>query len=91
MADGVLHPNERRILEELRCGLKFSEQVLEDFYTTYRLKDKVVNCTDYETLGVEPTSSTDQITKQYKKLVRDYHPDVIDHADVPEQFKELAT
>lgn len=37
--------------------------------------------THYETLGVEPTASEDQIRKAYRKLARKYHPDVSKEPD----------
>jgi DnaJ-class molecular chaperone len=37
--------------------------------------------THYETLGVDPTASEDQIRKAYRKLARRYHPDVSKEPD----------
>lgn len=43
----------------------------------------------YQTLGVEKTASLADIKKAYRKLVRQYHPDVSKHKDADAKTKEL--
>lgn len=44
----------------------------------------------YETLGVSKTASQDEIKKAFKKLARQYHPDVAkDQPDAEERFKTV--
>jgi curved DNA-binding protein len=43
----------------------------------------------YQTLGVEKTASQADIKKAYRKLVRQYHPDVSKHKDADAKTKEL--
>lgn len=44
----------------------------------------------YETLGVSKTASQDEIKKAFKKLARQYHPDVAkDQPDAEERFKAV--
>ncbi len=42
----------------------------------------------YEVLGIEKGASKDEIKKAYRKLARQYHPDVNSEEDSAEKFKE---
>ncbi len=43
----------------------------------------------YEILGVPKTASTDDIKSAFRKLARQYHPDVSKEPDAEERFKEI--
>jgi curved DNA-binding protein len=43
----------------------------------------------YKVLGVDKTASQDDIKKAYRKLVREYHPDVSKHKEADTKTKEL--
>ena len=43
----------------------------------------------YEILGVPRTASADELKSAFRKLARQYHPDVSDAPDAEERFKEL--
>jgi molecular chaperone DnaJ len=45
----------------------------------------------YGTLGVTQTASTDEIKRAYRKLARQYHPDVNPDPTAHERFKEIST
>jgi curved DNA-binding protein len=44
----------------------------------------------YEALGVPRDASTDEIRRAYKKLARQYHPDVNKDPEAEDRFKEVA-
>lgn len=43
----------------------------------------------YEVLGVDKNATPDEIKKAYRKLARQYHPDVNKEPDAEEKFKEV--
>ena len=43
----------------------------------------------YKILGVARTASADELKRAYRKLARQYHPDVSKEADAETRFKEM--
>ncbi|EIT85227.1 chaperone protein DnaJ [Fictibacillus macauensis ZFHKF-1] len=43
----------------------------------------------YEVLGLDKNASNDEIKKAYRKLTKQYHPDVNKEADAADKFKEV--
>ncbi|MCB9453472.1 MAG: molecular chaperone DnaJ [Anaerolineaceae bacterium] len=43
----------------------------------------------YEVLGVDRNADKNQIKQAFRKLAREYHPDVSDHTDAENRFKEI--
>lgn len=43
----------------------------------------------YEVLGIDKNATQDQIKSAYRKLAKQYHPDLNKSADAPEKFKEV--
>ncbi|MDH5502241.1 MAG: DnaJ domain-containing protein, partial [Gammaproteobacteria bacterium] len=43
----------------------------------------------YSVMGIKRDASQDEVKSAYRKLARQYHPDVSKRADAEERFKEL--
>ncbi|MDY6845915.1 MAG: molecular chaperone DnaJ [Chloroflexota bacterium] len=43
----------------------------------------------YEVLGVSRDASEDELKSAFRNMARQYHPDVSDHSDAEEKFKEI--
>jgi len=87
MADGVLHPEEEKLLDSAVGIFGISEE-------EYRhLKDQYCPDTDkdYATLGCDPNASPEEIKTKYRQLAMDYHPDRIVSKGLPEEFTKFAS
>jgi len=85
-ADGELSQNEEQLILSAVRTFNFSDEAYK------KLKSRYVKDVDkyYAILGCDVTASNDQIKKQYRKLVFDYHPDTIASKGLPEEFTKFA-
>ena len=86
-ADGNLSPEEENILMSACRIFRYSDA---DFQ---RLKSKYVRVTNkyYSVLKCDESASNEEIKKQYRKLVTEYHPDKIEAKGLPEEFIKFAS
>ena len=85
-ADGTYHPDEEAALKRVKEIFNLSDKQYEDIKAVY-FNDldkhyKMLNCT--------PGSTNDEIKSNYKKLVKDFHPDAIISKGLPEEFIDFA-
>jgi len=86
-ADGTLHPAEEAALKSIKNIFDISESQYENIKAVY-FQDvdkyyKILNCT--------PACSNEEIKANYKKLVKDFHPDKIIAKGLPEEFVDFAS
>ena len=86
-ADGTFHPAEETALKKVKAIFKISDKEFDDVKAVY-FKDfdkyyKILNCT--------PESPNEEIKSNYKKLVKDFHPDTIISKGLPEEFIDFAS
>lgn len=86
-ADGTFHSSEEAALKRVKEIFNISDDQYEDIKAVY-FNDldkhyKMLNCT--------PESTNEEIKSNYKKLVKDFHPDVIISKGLPEEFIEFAS
>lgn len=82
-ADGYIHPEEKRYIDILaqKFGVSAGEAQAP---SRGQAKDP------YQVLGVSPQDSFAKIKTRYRKLAREYHPDVVTAKGLPPEFTELA-
>ena len=86
-ADGTFHPAEEAALKAVKDIFKVSNQQFEDIKAVYfKDIDKY-----YKMLNCSPESSNEEIKSNYKKLVKDFHPDTIIAKGLPEEFIDFAS
>ena len=86
-ADGTFHAAEEASLKRVKEIFNISDKQYEDIKAVY-FNDldkhyKLLNCT--------PQSTNEEIKSNYKKLVKDFHPDAIISKGLPEEFIEFAS
>jgi DnaJ like chaperone protein len=85
-ADGVLHPEEDRFLEDVATRFGFSHSEFRFFRARF-VKD---HDNPYDALRLSPDATDAEVKAQYRKLVRDNHPDRLMANGVPAEFIALA-
>jgi DnaJ like chaperone protein len=86
MADGHMHPNEERFIDQMASIFNLSQMEFQQIRALY-IKE---NDQAYRILGVAKNVSDTELKKAYKQLVREYHPDKMQAKGVPEDFIKVA-
>ena len=85
-ADGVLHPKEDEFLQDRRRAASASPTASSASSAPASSRP----ASPYDVLRLSPDATDDEIKAQYRKLVRDNHPDQLMASGVPAEFLELA-
>ena len=96
LADGEIHPDERRLLRHIAMRLGLSEA---DFIQLERMMNSGVRLSRdgpslddaYETLGVSPDAPDDEVKLAYRRLMSRHHPDKLAARGLPEEMMRAAT
>jgi DnaJ like chaperone protein len=86
-ADGMPNPAEKASLKRIKEIFRISDQQFNNLKEIY-FKDVDRY---YKMLDCNHDSSNDEIKANYKKLVKDFHPDTIISKGLPEEFVQFAT
>lgn len=86
-ADKKLHPQEEAALRRIKDIFQISGRQFENIKAKYFKDDEKY----YRSLNCTPGSSNEEIKKNYRKLVKDFHPDTIISKGLPEEFTDFAT
>jgi DnaJ like chaperone protein len=86
ISDSAINAQEERMIHSAAQIFNFSRQTIDTIMARYvPTSDKY-----YAVLGLDRSASEEQIKKQYRKLVMEYHPDRIISKGLPEEFTQLA-
>ena len=88
-ADGRFHPAEEATLKKIKGIFNISDKQFEDIKAVY-FKEKDFD-RYYQMLNCNSESSNEEIKANYKKLVKEFHPDKIIAKGLPEEFIEFAS
>jgi len=96
MADGSMHPAERRILHSIGAQLGFSHADIEHLFRMEQGaqpgpgRAQPVSAA-YAVLGIERTATDADIKKAYRRLMNQHHPDKLIAKGLPEEMIRIAT
>lgn len=94
--DNGISSDEDKVLRQIVTELHISEQdyklMIAKFENMMKNKQQSMSNEEaYKILGVNPSDEMSVIKKKYRKLVRQYHPDIIKSQDKDESYMEEAT
>ena len=92
-ADGELHPKERDMLFEIAKVFQISGNEFESLNNIFEEKISKDNTSinrSYKILGLSENASLIQVSNQYRKLIKEYHPDKLQGMGLPKEFIDLA-
>ena len=92
-ADGELHPKERDMLFEIAKVFQITSNEFESLNNIFKAKISTDNThinRSYKILGLSENASLEQVSNQYRKLIKEYHPDKLQGMGLPKEFIELA-
>tara|TARA_B100000963_G_C22636117_1_gene677735 strand:+ start:5171 stop:5929 length:759 start_codon:yes stop_codon:yes gene_type:complete len=92
LADGLFHAKEEKVIKEISNIFRLKVEDYENIKNLFEDTNKHNNNLEryYKLLEVNKEDHFDDITKKYKKLVKEYHPDKMQGIGLPKEFIELA-
>lgn len=82
----------RVITNELGISTEIYESIIRNFENKMKNKQQTMSAQEaYKILGVNENDDINKIKKAYRKLIREYHPDIISSQDKDEAYIEEAT
>jgi len=89
-ADGKLHPAEEVLLRSIAGDMGLSDADYQSCKATFMSSAGISDIDPYKVLGVPSSANDADVRKAHRRLVREYHPDVLESKGLPEDFKAFA-
>jgi DnaJ like chaperone protein len=88
MADGNLHPEEERVIREVNRHLGLSPH---DYDAAKAMFNPTANLESaYQTLGLTSSATDSEVKAAYRRMAKEYHPDVVANKGMGEDFVKFA-
>jgi len=88
MADGRLDPAEDRLIHSIANELGLSSRDYEEAMAMFNPTANLDAA--YATLGVDPSATDIEVKKAYRKLAKEYHPDLLASKGMSGDFQKFA-
>ena len=88
VADNRFHQKERSYIKRTKEIFNISDSQYESILARYEQTDSLEKY--YKILEVSPDADMDEIKKQYRQKVKDFHPDNVIGKGLPDEYKEFA-
>ncbi|MFT7669909.1 MAG: DnaJ like chaperone protein [Planctomycetota bacterium] len=89
-ADGHIDQAEETMIRAIARDMGLSPGDYESCRATYNASHGGNDISPYEVLGVEPDASDADVRSAHRRLVREYHPDVLQSKGLPAEFMKFA-
>lgn len=87
LADGRLEAGEERLIRQINAELGLSARDFENALALFKRDDIGAA---YAVLEVDRGATNEEIKKSYRRLAKEYHPDVLQSRGLPEDFLKFA-
>ncbi|MFO7607889.1 MAG: TerB family tellurite resistance protein [Candidatus Krumholzibacteriia bacterium] len=88
MADGGLHHAEQRLIRTIARELGLSSRDYDEAMAMFNPTASLDAA--YATLGIAPSATDIEVKKAYRKLAKEYHPDVLASKGMSDDFRNFA-
>ncbi len=87
LADGVMHPAEEDLIRSIARDLGLGDQAFQEALAMFRPERNLASA--YATLGLDSGVADDEVRKAYRRLAKEYHPDVMANKGMGEDFRKF--
>ncbi len=88
MADGQLHPAEESLIKSIASTMGLSPRDYDEAVGMFNPRANLE--TSYTVLGLEASATKEEVKQTYRKLAKEYHPDVVTNKGMGEDFQKFA-
>jgi DnaJ like chaperone protein len=88
MADGAYHAAEEKMIRSIAREFGLSERDYDEAVSMFNPRAGLK--TSYAVLGLDDSATNDEVKKAYRRMAREYHPDMVANKGLGEDFQKFA-